>query len=256
MENKRGSSNPVFAKIERDIVDVQGYGASYKGITLKTLLLLLLVVVSGVASLLLLVNYPNVFIALFFVAMILGFISVMIASASPRLAPTFSIIYALCEGMWLGTLTLIVSLAIPEFPVAFVAVLVTLGIFVAMLVLYSTKLVVASSRFRRVMFGISFSIIAVFITVGIVSIFDNGALWYAMFGNAYSPLVLFITLLLILYGSFMLVINFDNAKMIVSTGADKKYEWAVSLGLLVSIIYIYVQVIRLIIIIYARPVSY
>ena len=57
MENKRGSSNPVFAKIERDIVDVQGYGASYKGITLKTLLLLLLVVVSGVASLLLLVNY-------------------------------------------------------------------------------------------------------------------------------------------------------------------------------------------------------
>ena len=73
-----------------------------------------------------------------------------------------------------------------------------------------------------------------------------------MFGNAYSPLVLFITLLLILYGSFMLVINFDNAKMIVSTGADKKYEWAVSLGLLVSIIYIYVQVIRLIIIIYAR----
>lgn len=251
MEDKRGSSNPVFAKIERDIVDVQGYGASYKGITLKTLLLLLLVVVSGVASLLLLVNYTNVFIALFFVAMILGFISVMIASASPRLAPTFSIIYALCEGMWLGTLTLIVSLAIPEFPVAFVAVLVTLGIFVAMLVLYSTKLVVASSRFRRVMFGISFSIIAVFITVGIVSLFDN-SLWYAMFGNAYSPLVLFITLLLILYGSFMLVINFDNAKMIVSTGADKKYEWVVSLGLLVSIIYIYVQVIRLIIIIYAR----
>lgn len=251
MEERRGA-NPVFSRVEREIEEVQGYGASYKGITLKTSVLLALIVISGFSSLLLLVNYPTVFIALFFVSLILGFISVIVASSSPRLAKGFSIVYALCEGVWLGTLTLIVGAAFPDFPVAYVAVLITLGIFVAMLVLYSTKLVVASSRFRRVMFGVSFSILSIFLIVGIISIFDRGNLWNLMFGNPDSPLVLLITLLFILYGAFMLVINFDNAKMIVASGADKKYEWIVSLGLVVSIVYIYVQVIRLLMIILSR----
>ena len=251
MEERRGS-NPVFSRLEKETAEVQGYGASYKGITIKTSILLALIVASGFGSMLLLVNFPTVYLVLFFVAMIVGFISVIVASASPRLARTFSIIYALCEGVWLGTLTLMVSAAYQEFPVAQLAILITLAIFGGMLVLYSTKLVVASSRFRRVMFGVSFSIISVMLLVGIVSIFDRGALWYNMFGNPNSPLVLFISLLFILYGAFMLVINFDNAKMIVSSGADKKYEWTVSLGLVVSIVYIYVQVIRIILIILAR----
>ena len=184
--------------------------------------------------------------------MILGFVSVIIASSSPRLSKVFSFIYAGCEGVWLGLLTVIYAANFPETNIIGLAALITVGIFIAMLVLYSTKLVVASTRFRRVMLGVSFSILSVFLLVGIVSIFDSGAMWYSLFGNPDSPLVLFISLLLVFYGAFMLVINFDNASMIVSNGADKKYEWTVSLGLIVSIIYIYVQVLRLLAIILMR----
>lgn len=249
---RRKATNPVFARVEKETELVKGYGASYKGITFKTAILLSLIILSGIGSILLLAKFPTVFISLFVIALVLGFVSVIVASVSTRLAPTFSVIYALCEGVWLGTLTLIVGMAFPDFPVALLAVLITIGIFMAMLVLYATKLVVATTRFRRVMFGISFSILAIFLIVGVVSMFDRGALWTALFANPDSPLVLFVTLLFILYGAFMLVINFDNAKIIVANGADKKYEWVVSLGLVVSIVYIYVQVIRLLLIILSR----
>ena len=174
------------------------------------------------------------------------------ASFSTRLAPAFSIVYAVCEGVFLGILTLIYAASFPETNIVGLAVLITVGIFIAMLVLYSTKLIVASTRFRRVMYGVSFSILAVFLVVGIASIFDGGVIWFTLFGDVNSPLVLFISLLFVFYGAFMLVINFDNANMLVSRGVDKKYEWVVSLGLIVSIIYIYVQVLRLLAILLSR----
>lgn len=251
MENRR-ATNPVFARVEKETELVKGYGASYKGITIKTAILLLTVVISGVGSIFLFATSFAIFMTVFVIALILGFVSVIVASINPRLSPTFSVIYSVCEGVWLGTLTLIVGVAFPQFPVALWAVLITIGIFIAMLVLYATKLVVATTRFRKVMFGISFSILSIFLIVGLVSIFDGGSLWNALFVNPDSPLVLFITLLFILYGAFMLVINFDNAKLIVANGADKKYEWTVSLGLVVSIVYIYVQVIRLLLIVLSR----
>lgn len=248
----RGGTNPVFNRIEKETEKVQGYGASYKGIIIKTSLLLLTVIASGIGSLFLAAANPTVYIVVFFVAMILGFISVMIATMSPNLAKVFGFIYAACEGVWLGILTVIYAAAFPGTNIVFLAVLITFGIFIAMLVLYSTKLIVASTRFRRVMYGISFSILAILILVGITSIFDGGATWFMLFGDVNSPLVLFISLLFVFYGAFMLVINFDNASMIVSSGADKKYEWTVGVGLIVSIIYIYVQVLRLLAIIAAR----
>lgn len=248
----RGKTNPIFSRVERETENVQGYGASYKGIIFKTGMLLLVVVATAIASLFLAEVNPGVYIAVFFIAMILGFVSTIVATVSPRLAKVFSFIYAACEGVWLGLLTVIFAASFPDNNIVGLAILITIGIFIAMLVLYSTKLVVASSRFRRVMFGVSFSILSIFLLVGIVTIFDGGALWYTLFGNPESPLVLFISLLFVFYGAFMLVINFDNASMIVSNGADKKYEWTVSLGLIISIIYIYVQVLRLLAIILIR----
>ncbi len=248
----RGGTNPVFRRVEQEVENVQGYGASYKGIIFKTAMLLVVAVASGFLSLLLAGLNPTVYYVILIVASIMAFVSVFVASMSTRLAPAFSIIYSVCEGVLLGIITLIYAVAFEGSNIIGLAVLITLGIFLAMLVLYSTKLVVATSRFRKVMFGISFSILAVMLVVGIVSIFDGGALSYMLFGDPNSPLVLFLTLLFIVYGSFMLVINFDNASMIVSNGADKKYEWTVSLGLIISIIYIYVQVLRLLAILFAR----
>lgn len=248
----RGQTNPVFSKVQRETEQVQGYGASYKGIIFKTMALLLATLVSGAGSLFLATLSPNLYIVLLIIAPIVGTISVIVASVSPRMAPAFSFVYAAAEGTFLGMLTFMYSVAFDGVNIVGLAVLITLGIFIGMLVLYSTRLVVATSRFRKVMYGVSFGILAVMLLVSIISIFDGGAIWHSLFGDPNSPIVLFLSLLFVFYGAFMLILNFDNAQMIVSNGADKKYEWTVSLGLIISLIYIYVQVLRLLAIIFAR----
>lgn len=247
------NTNPVFSKVRKDS-DNQAiaYGASYQGIIAKTALLFILIVASAIGSYLLLNSYPDVYIVGLIVSLIVAFIAVMVASFVPRLAMPFSMIYAVAEGFVLGFIVLIYTAAFPEDNIAGLAVLITLGIFAGMLVLYSTKLIVVTSRFRRVMMGMTFAILFTFIFVGIASIFDGGKMSYTLFGNPNSGLVLFIALLLVLYGAFMLVMSFDDARSIVSMGADKQYEWVVSLGLVVATVYIFIQVLRLLAIILSR----
>lgn len=247
------NSNPVFSKVRRDSSEqALSYGASYMGIIAKTGLLFALIVASALGSYFVLINFPSVYIVGLILALIIAFVAVMVASFVPRLAMPFSIIYAIAEGTVLGFIVLIYTAAFPDDNIALLAVLITLGIFAGMLVLYATKLIVVTSRFRRVMLGMAFAILFSFIFVGIASIFDGGKLSYTLFGNPNSGLVLFIALLLVLYGAFMLVMSFDDAKNIVASGADKKYEWVVSLGLVVSTVYIFLQVLRLLAILLSR----
>ena len=247
------NTNPVFSKVRRDTSDQAiSYGASYQGVILKTGLLFLLIVASAFGSYFLCKSSFEVYIAGLVISSIVAFISVFIASLSPRLAMPFSILYALAEGFLLGFIVLVYTYAFPNDNIAGLAILITLGIFAGMLVLYSTKLIVVTSRFRRVMLGVTFAILFSFLFVGIASLFDGGRLSYTLFGNPNSGLVLFIALLLVLYGAFMLVMSFDDARNIVSMGADKKYEWVVSLGLVVSTIYIFIQVLRLLAILASR----
>jgi len=246
------NTNPIFSKVQRDTKDIVGYGASYRGILLKTFGLFGVLILSAVGSLFLLASFPQLYVGLLITSIIMAFISVVVASSSTRLAPTFSVIYSVCEGVTLGLLSLIYAAAFPGSNIIFLALIITFGIFAGMLILYSTKLIVVTSRFRRVMLGISFALLATMLLTLIVSFFDGGQLRFMLFGDVNSPLVLFIALLLILYGAFMLVMSFDNAKLIVSSGVDKKYEWQVGLGLIVSTVYIYVQVLRLLAILLSR----
>ncbi len=248
-ENVRMNTNPVFGRIHRETEGVGGYGASYKGITIKTSLMFLTLFLTAFGSLFLIGLAPGIYIGILIASMIMSFVSVLVASFSVRLAPTFSFIYAISEGVLLGMISLLFELIFPG--IVTLAMMITLGIFAGMLVLYSTKLIVVTSRFRKVMLGVSFGIMFSMFFIGIFSLFDGGALWMTTFGGN-GPLALLISLLLIFYGAFMLVMSFDNAKLIVSNGVDKRYEWQVGLGLIVSTVYIYVQVLRLLAIIMSR----
>ena len=50
----------------------------------------------------------------------------------------------------------------------------------------------------------------------------------------------------------MLTLDFDRAETVVSSGADKRYEWMIAMGLMVTIIWLYFEIIRLILILSSR----
>lgn len=242
------AQNPVFKTVEKDTTFARSDAASYTGIGIKTGILLLLTVLGGGFAWWLLtqaiagdVEKLNTVFTILGVAGITSLISVLIASFIPRVAMPFSILYAIAQGFSLGTLTFSVELMFPESNIAFLAVVITVVLFGVMLALYSSRIIRATGRFRKIMYAGIITILISSILVALIPSLNNLFV-------ANTPLAILISLFLILYGAFMLVLNFDQAETIVNYGADKNYEWTVSLGLMITIIWIYVEVLRLLII--------
>jgi len=225
------SSNPVFRTLERSDTYVGEQAATYRGIVGKTLTLLLLAVASGFYAITLPIeNIYGILIG----SMIVAFIAVIVSSRSPRLAMPFSIIYALAEGVLLGVITVIINSMFPG--VALAAIIGTASIFTVMLFLYSSRTIRVTNKFRKIMYSVLLAFLVFFIIFGILGLFKTITF------NA--PIALGVTGILIIFGALMLALDFDRAEMVVESGADKRYEWIVAVGLMVTIVWIYIELLR------------
>lgn len=239
------SSNPVFRTIDES--QVSSNTASFLGITAKTGILLLTAVLATVGANLLISNemYDSLFIILG-TSGIVAFIAVMLGIFIPRLTAPFSILYSAAQGFTLGTLTLILDQVMPG--IGIMAVTATLTIFGIMLALYSTKTLRATNKFRKFMYGTILGIFAFTLISLIVTLINPN-----IFNFMNNPTVaILVSVFLIAYGAFMLILDFDRAQQIVESGADKRYEWTAALGLMVTIVWIYIEVLRLLTILLAN----
>lgn len=239
--------NPVFSGIRVD----EGIenAASIKGVASKTLLLLVVAVLSAIFSITygaeLIYGNIGVYIAVVFGALICG----VVGQISPNAAKVCSIIYAVCEGALLGLLSFLFEAAIGGIVMS--AVLITATIFGVMLLLYSTNIIKVTGKFIRVMCGIGITILVVSLVYLISSLINpNNILITALYNN--TGIFLLISGFTLIYGAFMLALDFENINVIVANGFDKKYEWTASLGLMVTIVWIYVKVLRILAIIASR----
>lgn len=243
------SSNPVFKKLESTADATVVNAATITGISIKTVILLLLTLGGAIAAAFFGLTAietgegvtfyaePWLYAALG-VSFVVSFISVMIASFFPRVAMPFSILYSLGQGIFLGAVTAIVNFFIPG---AAITALVGVGsIFLVMLLLYTSRAFRVTNRFRKVMFGALLGILV----ASLISMILGFA--GVVIIQSY-PLAIIITVVLIIFGAFMLMLDFDYAEQITKHGFPKHYEWVAALGLMVTLIWIYVEVLRLVI---------
>lgn len=232
------TSNPVFRTLERSEAYTSGEVASYRGIVLKTGLLLGSAVLSGFLFLYAIAQgliSPELVIPMLIGSIILAFISVIVASRSVRLAAPFSIVYAISEGILLGLITVLFEAFAPG--VALAAVIATAAIFTVMLFLYSSKTIRVTPRFRRIMYSILLGILLFSVLSLVLTLFGVGI-------NFSNPVLLLISGVFIVFGALMLTLDFDRAEAIVEGGMEKGYEWMVALGLMVTIVWIYIELLR------------
>lgn len=240
------SRNPILNKMAKADTYVDTNAATYKGIGIKTGTLLTTTLLSAAFSWLLLMGQNlEAVVTILSVSGIVALISVMVASFVPRVAAPFSILYTFAQGFTLGTLTYLVEVFYMGQGLSLMAVIITLIIFGVMLALYTSRTIRVTSTFRKVMF---IGIISILL-LSIVMMFIPTQ--YNIFAN--NPTMgIALSLFLIIYGAFMLVLNFNQAEMIVTHGVDKRYEWSVALGLMITLIWIYVEVLRLLVLLLAR----
>lgn len=244
----RKNANPIFRNINSDMshsgtstatIDYTASTATWGGILFKTLLLVLIMIGAGISTWFL--PYEVVIGFLIFGG-IASFFFVFFAMRNVKNAPFLSVLYAITQGIMYGSLTFIIETAVPG--VGVMALVATFGIVAVMAFLYSIKAVRATSNLVRFLLSAMMMVIVGSLVLFIISLVAPDL--YASYLNNY-PLMIIVSAFLIILGAIMLIMDFNNAEVIVKSGAPKIYEWQVGLGFLVTLVWIYLQVLRLIV---------
>ncbi|QWC00427.1 Bax inhibitor-1/YccA family protein [Mycoplasmatota bacterium] len=222
------STNPVLSHAnEYDYVTERPL--TYTNVTVKTLFLLGIAVVTALVSIIYLGEYLS--LGVLFGAMIIGFISVIIGSRSIKYAPIFGVVYALSEGLVLGIISLLYASLYEGIVVT--ALATTLLVFVIMLLLFSTKIIKVNQKFA------SFLVVSLMAVI-FMSLF--GLLLPNVFGGSFYTIVVLVSSAL---SAFFLLLDFQRIKSSVESGVDQKVGWILALGLMITVVWIYIEMLRL-----------
>ncbi len=183
-------------------------------------------------------------IGLIIASPIIGFISVIVAMRSMRYAPYAAFVYAVFQGLFLGTISGVYEILAGDGIVA-TALMGTVGVLFAMLLLYQSGLIRVTERFRKVMFTALLGVIFASLLFFVLALL--GFAGELAFG--YYMVIIGISVVL---ASLFLVIDFDNIQMMIDAGSDARTEWMFALSLLVTIVWLYVELLRLLLILSQR----
>lgn len=183
-------------------------------------------------------------------AMIVGLVLGLVNAFKKKVSPALVVTYAAAQGVFLGGLSAIFTAVAGGAPIVQQAVIGTITAFGVMLWLYSSGRVRVTGTFTKVMMGamISYLLIAVASVVA-GSFFGVGSGWgfYGVSG---------IGLLLCVGGvalaSFSLMLDFESIKQAIAYGVPKQEAWRASFGLLVTLIWLYTELLRLLAILNSR----
>ncbi|WP_347923999.1 Bax inhibitor-1/YccA family protein [Pontimicrobium sp. SW4] len=146
-------------------------------------------------------------------------------------------LYAVAKGCFLGGFSAFIKAKYPELP--FQAIGVTIVTFFTILVLYQTRIIIVTKKLRSVIITAAFSIMIVYLISFILSLFGIktfiwGTSWIALIFNVIAAIV----------AAFTLLLDFDYIEK-HKNKADKYKEWIATWGLLVSLVWLYTEILRL-----------
>jgi uncharacterized YccA/Bax inhibitor family protein len=236
------SSNPVMTG---KIYDKVGGAVSDSVMTINGtinkigLMLLLLIASASYTWNLVLGDDPGRVGTLAIVGAIGGFIVAMVTVFSPKSSPYTAPVYAILEGMFLGAISAVINARYPG--VAFQAVLLTIGTLFTMLFLYRSGRIRATPKFRK---GVMMATGAVFFAYMISWLLSLLGLPMG-FMHSSGPLGILISLVIIVIAALNLIMDFDFIEKGSQMGAPKYMEWYGAFGLMVTLVWLYIEFLRL-----------
>lgn len=234
-------SNPVFnncSSVEERILD--GQPCSVQGTINKTFLLLCVTIAAFFLNFrMCLMNNAETASMLGMVSIFAALILALIISFKPKTAPILSPIYAFCEGLLLGFISYIFEAQYKG--IAVQAVVATFGTLFAMLMLYSAKVITATEKFRSTIFIATIGIALIYLISFVLSFFHINV--PAIYSS--SPIGIAFSVIVCLIAAFNLILDFDFVERASANLLPKYYEWYGAFGLLVTIVWLYIEILRL-----------
>lgn len=175
-----------------------------------------------------------------------GLALVLIASFGRKQdSPAIVLSYAALEGLFLGAISFVMANLYVSGASAGAllsqAILGTMGVFFGMLVVYKTGAIRVTPKFTRMLFASMIGVLVLMLGNLVMGMFTHSA---GPLRNGGTMAIIF-SLVCIGIAAFSFLIDFDSADQLIRAGAPEKAAWGIALGLTVTLVWLYLEILRL-----------
>jgi uncharacterized YccA/Bax inhibitor family protein len=173
-------------------------------------------------------------------ASLVGLVLGLIISFSRMANPVLVVAYAVVEGFFVGLASKVFAFIAGYQGVVLQAVVATFGVFFVMALLYKSRIIRATPRFRKIMISVIAGLFAAMLINFVLSLFHVST---GLRGNGAIGIIFSIVCIVVASRSFIL--NFDEIEQGIRMGLPQRYSWTAAFGILVGLIWLYLEVLRL-----------
>lgn len=207
-------------------------------VVVKTAISLGVLIATGAATWIAALANPGLY-ALALPAALIGFVLALVITFKKTVSPPLILAYAAVEGVFLGGISGLFNAQFEGIVVQ--AVVGTAAVFAGMLVVYKTGAIRVTPRFTKWMIGAMIGVVGLMLVNLIASFFVGGGLGLRDGG----ALAIIFSLVCIGIAAFSFLLDFDAADQAIRAGAPEKFAWYIAFGLLVTLVWLYLEILRL-----------
>ncbi|GFG55482.1 hypothetical protein CQY20_24475 [Mycolicibacterium agri] len=162
--------------------------------------------------------------------------------------PAVVLTYAGLEGLFLGAISFLLAnmyvSGVSAGALIGQAILATIGVFIGMLVVYKTGAIRVTPKFTRMIIAGIFGVLVLALGNLVLGMFGvGGGEGLGLRGN--GPIAIIFSLVCIGLAAFSFLLDFDAADQMIRAGAPEKAAWGIALGLTVTLVWLYIEILRL-----------
>ena len=162
--------------------------------------------------------------------------------------PAIVLSYAALEGLFLGAFSFLLANVYVSGASAGAligqAVLGTIGVFFGMLVVYKTGAIRVTPKFTRMLVAGMFGVLVLMLGNFVLAMFGVGG-GDGLGLRSGGPMAIIFSLVCIGLAAFSFLLDFDAADQMIRAGAPEKAAWGIALGLTVTLVWLYLEILRL-----------
>jgi uncharacterized YccA/Bax inhibitor family protein len=223
----------------------RGEGVAYgdamtlSGTANKTGILLLCAIASAAWTWNLTTQSPQQTVGLTILGAFGGLVVAMVTIFKKSWAPVTAPIYAVLEGLLLGSISKLFDARYPG--IAITAVGLTFGTLFALLMVYRMGIIRVTDKFRMGVVAATGGIAFFYLLTFILGFF--GIRFTSVFGS--GPIGIGFSIFVVIIAALNLVLDFDFIESGVAAGAPRYMEWYAGFALLVTLVWLYLEILRL-----------
>lgn len=229
-------ANPMMDEKTFSGLGVWNEVMTLQGTVNKSILLIAITILSAIAVW----SYAALFIPYILPIILFAFVFSLVISFKKETAPYLSTPFAIIEWIVIGTISAFYEAQFPGIVIQ--ATSLTFATFGLMLFLYKTKVIQVTDKFRAIVAGATGAIMVVYL----VSIMGSLTGWYNVpYIHDSGAIGIGISIFIVGIAAFNLALDFDLIDRGVQSKAPKFMEWYASFGILITLVWLYIEILRL-----------